>query len=246
MRILWLLPAVLVLWPHLLAAASPERVASLRQEVDRLATELEDTRRQARDELSSLRAERAELERQVRLERVRAATLQELAREAQKAAEALDRDLREDLTPAREALSAARDYLRRALPFRLEERAAALDRVEADLTAGDVARGMNRLWRFVQEEDAMGGEVSLTQQSAELRGKRRLVDVARIGMALLFYRAADGTVAHAVWRDDEWRVQPIESPAAKATIHALFAALEDNRRFGFHELLLPGDVVHAQ
>lgn len=246
MRILLVIPVLLAASSASVHAATPEDVAALRQEVDRLATELEDLRRQARDELGSLRAERAELERQVRLERVRAATLAELAREAEAEAAELDRDLETHLGPARTALAAARAYLDEALPFQLEARRAELDRVKADLEAGDASHAMTRLWRFVQQEDAMGGEVALSRQSIALAGETRLVDVARIGMAMLYYRAPDGTVAQASRSDDEWQIEPIESPAAAATVRELFRALEDNRRFGALDLVLPEGYADAR
>ena len=67
-------------------SASPlsAEVATLRTEVDALANRLERGRIAVRDELASLRAERAELQRQIRLENVRRETLTRLLEERTK------------------------------------------------------------------------------------------------------------------------------------------------------------------
>lgn len=240
MRFIWCC-ALIGVWacPELLNAATPEEVAALRQQVDALAQELTDTRLQTRDDLTALRGEKAELDRQLRLERVRRDTLEALELEAKSAVAQLDASLEAELEPARQALIQARSYLKRSLPFQTESREKELNRMAADIEAGDPARAMTRLWRFVEQEYAMGGEVELSQQAVTFKGKRQLADVARIGMALLYYRFRDGQLAHARYENHEWQVEGLKSAEGLASVRQVFESLEENRRLGQFDLLLP-------
>ncbi|MEM6730949.1 MAG: DUF3450 family protein [Myxococcota bacterium] len=224
--------------------ASGEDLARLRQAVDRLASELEDHRRTSRDELSALRTERFELARQLRLERVRAATLARIEAERTAATEALDATLEERRGPALQALDAARNYVNRAIPFQVAARKRELDRVETEILAGRVAGALERLWRFLEQEEAMGGEISLSQQSLTLDGRELFVDVARIGMALVYFRVPDGTFAWARF-DNEWRVEKISDTRSHQIVATIFERLEANQRLGAIDLLLPSELPDA-
>lgn len=217
------------------------QVVTLRREVDDLAQRLADRRRTLRDELAALRAERAELQRQLRLERVRAKTLAELEQQRVERREDTEEQSRAWLEPARAAVAAARAYVSTSLPFKSAERLAVLDRIAADLAGSqpDAGRAMARLWRFIEEEQAMAKEVALAQQPIELDGQRRLVDVARVGMAVMYARSPDGTYAWAVAGDDGWSFAALQDPASVELVRSLFDALDANQRFGPRRLLIP-------
>jgi len=223
------------------SADLPQQVVELRREVDDLAQRLADRRRTVRDELAALRAERAELERQLRLEKVRARTLSQLEEQRRQRVEDADQQSRAWIAPARGTVDAARSYVRASLPFKTDERLATLDRIAADLagSAPDAGRAMARLWRFVEEEQAMAREIAMAQQPVELAGKRRLVDVVRVGMALLYARAPDGTYAWAVAQDAGWAFAPITDAKSIELVAALFDAFDANQRFGPRRLLIP-------
>jgi len=222
-----------------------ERVVDLRLEVDGLAQALQDRRDQAKDDLRSLRAERADFERRLRLARVRNAALRAAADEAQRGDADRRRQSQRWLVPAREAVAIVREHLQHALPFAQASREAALDRIERDLAAvePDIARAMDRLWRLVEDEAALGAEVAWTRQAIELDGTAQLSEVLRIAMALLYVRTPDGRHAWAVRDGETWRFEAVRDPLAIAVIDALFVAAEAGSALGARELLVPSAVV---
>ncbi|MGH1344575.1 MAG: DUF3450 family protein [Nannocystales bacterium] len=237
----WL--AVLALGIPALAHATGVTVADLaklRSEVDQLASDLETERTAARDELAALRAERAELERQVRAARTRKATLEALRTEATKQAEAADEDARRWAEPMKAAVAAARSHVADGLPFARDARLKTLERLELDLQAAtpDYGRVLERLLRFVEEEEAMAGEVAYTQQRLEVEGKPQIVRVLRLGLALLYFRTEDGRVGWAIPGPAGWDVKLL-SDALAEPVRARFEAAEDNETLGAAALLLP-------
>ncbi len=223
------------------AETAAEKVARLRTNVDELSHRVDAERRRSQDALSALRAERAELERQLRLEEVRAATLAQVEAEHRARADGLEGKSLERLTPVRQAVAAAKAYVKRTLPFKQRERLRRLERIESDLAAShpDPSNALARLWRFVEEEEALAREVGLFQQPVSVGGQRQLVDVARVGMALLYIRTADERHGQARRTADGWTFELVTDPVGERAIAAVFAALDANRTFGPQPLLVP-------
>ena len=228
-------------------AGAAAELSRLRTEVDELAHRLEAERRRARDVLSALRTERAELARQLRLERIRRATLERLEAERLARVERLEVEGESRLQPIRRALARARDHVESGLPFRRRDRLRQLRAIEASLAAVEPATGeaMARLWRFVEEEAQLTRELAWSQQPIVLEGERQLVDVARVGMALLYFRTKDGRVgwARAQKGSEQWVFETVEEAPLAASIRDVLEAFEDNRTFGAHRLAMSGSSV---
>lgn len=220
-------------------------VVELRLQVESLAQSLDERRTSTNDELAALRAERAELQRQVRLAKVRNRTLVRLEQQDAEADEARRAAADEWHAPARAAVALARAHVNAGLPFAVPTRLETLDRIDADLSAAqpDVARAMQRLWRFVEEEAAMTREVTLAQLPMTFADGPRMCDVLRIGMALLYVRTAEGELGWAVHQGDEWRIATLDDPLATRIVGVLFDAAQDNEIFGPAELLLPTEIA---
>ncbi len=218
-------------------------LAELRSGVDTVAADVELERAAARDEIAALRAERAELERQVRAARSRAKTLERVRTEATERAEAAETRARRWFEPTQAALKAARDHIERGLPFAKAERLAVIDRLERDLGAAtpDYGHIVERLWRLVEEEEAMGGEVSLSQQRVELDGAPQIVSVIRLGMALLYVRTEDDRFGWATRTATGWQIELLDDIALVAPLRQRFDAHEDNHALGPATLVLPAE-----
>ncbi len=244
MKIRILLAAALFGVVPLVSVAAPN-LAELRTRVDAAADALESEREAARDELAALREERAELERQLRVETARRATLQKLRAEATARQEQHDAEASRWHEPTLAAIEVARAHVDRSLPFARADRLEVLDRIARDLAAAtpDHARAVERLLRFIEEEEAMGREVALTQQQVELDGELQLVDVVRLGMALLYLRTRDGRYGWARPTDDGWTFELLDDPMLVEAIREHFAAHERADALGRADLVLPATEV---
>ena len=225
-----------------IAAPTPaEDVVALRLEVEALARTLDEQRSAAQAELAGLRAERAELQRQVRLARVRNRMLVKLAAQDAAADEAKQAAVDEWNAPARAAVAAVRRHVEQGLPFAKTARLETLDAIAAELAGAvpDTGRAMQRLWRFLEEEAAMAREVTMLRQQVELEEGARLCDVLRIGMALMYVRVDDGRLGLALPGAEGWRIEIVDDALGRVVIDALFVAATDNAIFGPSVLLVP-------
>lgn len=239
-----LVVAALVLFAGRPAVAAPstdalaEELVTLRAEVEALGEELELERAAQREELVGLAQRRAELEGEARREELRLrrteAALSALRASATEAGE-------EEQAFAPVVLAAAeelRAYVRRGIPFRVEERLAAIDDVTAALERGELApaKAAQRLWALHQDEARLVSESGMYRQAIELEGETVLADVARVGMVLLYFKAPGGVVGRARRDEGGWRYERLSDESDVRRVEQLFDAFERQLRTGFFEL----------
>jgi len=144
-------------------------------------------------------------------------------------------------------LAKTRAAVEGSLPFRREERLAALDELATKLDSGALApeKAATKLWRFIEDELRLTREVSLTKVPLRIEddGPRHLTEVVRFGMVTLYTRCADCGDAHfgqMVKGDDgRWRHEVIEDETSVQQVKSLFESLEKNITEGAYELPLP-------
>lgn len=222
----------------LMAEPLAERLIALRGEVEQLNVELDLLREEQRSVLAGLNAQRAEL-------KASADRQQLLARDAQAKldaalAEAASRGASADaLSPLlQEAIDALQQHIAAALPFKLDERLAALQALRLDLGNGSLsgARAANRLWAFFEDEFRLTRENGLHNQTIEVGGERVLAEVAKLGSMLLYFRTPDGRLGQAVSVGEGWRFQLATDEVQRRKIGGLFDSLRKQIRQGYFEL----------
>ncbi|MCZ7581979.1 MAG: DUF3450 domain-containing protein [Deltaproteobacteria bacterium] len=155
------------------AANLAKQLAELRADVETMSNELDLKQRGLKNELDSLAMQKAELEIQVRKEEMR---LQNLHASLERQKESLKRDSvsGDELKPlVLHAIAELRTYIKNALPFRVPERLAELDRVESQVHADTLrpARAATMLWALSKTNSGSPGSRASTGRSSPSTGK---------------------------------------------------------------------------
>ncbi len=228
------------------AAQLAERLIALRGEVEALNRELELLREESRTTLAGLAAQRAELE--ASLGRQELALREQRERlEKARAVVAQSGVGAEALVPVLgEALERLEGFVRRALPFRVEDRLQAIADLRQQLAGGLIPppRAANRLWALIEDELRIARENGIYSQTIPLEGERVLADVAKLGSVMLFFRTADRRVGRAVPTAEGWRFELLQDAADRERVLALFDALRKQIRQGY--FVLPGGMRFAE
>lgn len=223
-----------------------ERLIAMRGEVEALNRELELLREESRTTLAGLAAQRAELE--AALGRQELALREQRERlERAKAAAAESGVGAEALVPVLiETLERLERFVRRALPFRIEDRLQAVADLRRQLEAGLIPppRAANRLWALIEDELRIARENGIYSQTIPLGGERVLADVAKLGSVMLFFRTSDRRVGRAVPTEEGWRFELLQDGEDRERVLALFDALRKQIRQGF--FVLPGGMRFAE
>ena len=217
------------------------QIIELRADVEELDSRLQTLKKEHENRMSSLARRQGTLEANRENERLRVEKLRkrlaDLRQQTQEVGVA-----NEELEPVlKDALAGARDYVSSALPFKRGERLAKLDELESQLDSGALKppRVANRLWSFHADEVRLTGESGIYRQPVSVGGEERLVDVARVGMMLLYFRTDDNQYGYAEPRGDRWSFRYVDDREAASRIDGLFDSLKKQIRTGFFRLPNP-------
>jgi hypothetical protein len=210
----------------------------MRGEVDELQTELNIRREEHKNRMAFLTAQLAELEANRDRESLRVRQLQEdldLIKQEVTAAG----DTSEAMAPVVLAvIDRVRQHVENGIPFKNGERLEALQDIEAQLSGGILTsqRAVNRLWAFLEDELRMTKENAIYTQSVNIGGRSVLVDIAKLGTAMMYFRTRDLRYGRATGTPGDWRFEYFDSSADEERVAMLFDSLRKQIRQGYFEL----------
>lgn len=215
-----------------------EQLIQLRGEVDDLNNRLNDERAQHSQQLRSLASRKNDLvarieQEQLTIEKLKKSLVENKQRALEAGADASV--LKPVLIDAVDKLEA---QINAGLPFKINERMKALNEYRKQVEAGVLPpqKAANRLWSFMEDELRLTRENGIFRQTIDMQGKEILVDVARLGMVLMYFRTQEDEFG--VFKNDsgEWSPVMVSDGNDKAQIDALFTALQKQIRTGYFVL----------
>jgi hypothetical protein len=218
--------------------ALTNRLIQMRGQVDQLQTELNLQRDEHKNRMTYLTAQLTETEASRDREALRVRQLEqdlEQMKEQVAAAGATS----ETLAPlVLRYLAELRGQVRTGFPFKVGERLAELDEIETQLNSSVITahRAFNRLWAFVEDELRITRENAIYTQSINLNGENMLVDIAKLGNAMMYFRTRDLQYGRAVGTDQGWRFELLDSAADQELVARLFDSLRKQIRQGYFQL----------
>lgn len=215
-----------------------ERLVSLRGQVDELQSELDIRREEHKNRMVYLTAQLAELEANRNREQLRVSQMQEDLDEmrAQISQGGINS---EALLPfTHEQITSLRQQIASGFPFKTKERLAELDELDSQLINGVITpqRSINRLWAFVEDEIRISRENAIYSQSVLIEGRNVLVDVAKLGNVMMFFRTRDKKYGRAVYSPKGWRFELLYDGQDTEMVAQLFDSLRKQIRQGYFEL----------
>jgi hypothetical protein len=225
-----------------------DRIIELRGDVEELDSRLQSLKKEHESRMSSLARREGELTSQREAQKLqikklekKLADLREQVREAGVATEELEPVIVE-------AIDGMREYVRSSLPFKRGERLASLDELETQLKndALEPPRVANRLWSFHADEIRLTSESGIFRQPIEIGGEERLVDVARLGMMMLYFRTDDEQYGYATNGANGWSFEYVDGSRQRDQVASLFDSLRKQIRTGYFQLPNPIEIPEAQ
>ena len=228
--------------PHVLAQDATEaltsRLIQMRGQVDELQSELNLEREEHKNRMTYLTAQLTEMEASRDREALRVRQLEEEL-EQMKEQVAAGGETSESLAPVvMQHLNSLRQQVRTGFPFKVGERLSELDEIEAQLNSGVITahRAFNRLWAFVEDELRITRENAIYTQSINLEGENVLVDIAKLGNAMMYFRTRDLQYGRAVETSSGWRFELLDSVSDQELVARLFDSLRKQIRQGYFQL----------
>ncbi len=221
-----------------------KELAALRSEVESLSAEIDTIKEDTRNRIRNFSSQKVSLEAEIQREQLRVKQLNqalEQVKERIREAGELQRELKPSVL---EAIDQVIVPVREGLPFRIEERVNALEKLKKELEDDVIApaTAVQRLWTSIEDEMRLGRENGMYQQTLVVDGEEILADVGRIGMVMMYFRTPDKRYGKAVRMGGGWDYEVFANPEDNVRAEKLFRSFETRVRVGFFELpnALPG------
>jgi hypothetical protein len=214
------------------------RLIQLRGQVDELQAELNLKREEHKNRMTYLTAQLTETEASRDREALRVRQLEQDLEEMKQQVAAAGATS-ETLAPVvLHHVAALRSQVRTGFPFKVGERMAELDEIETQLNGSVITahRAFNRLWAFVEDELRITRENAIYTQSINLSGENVLVDIAKLGNAMMYFRTRDLDYGRAVETPQGWRFELLDSAGDRELVARLFDSLRKQIRQGYFQL----------
>lgn len=126
------------------------------------------------------------------------------------------------------------------IPFKQQERMSVVEDIERSLEGRKVTSqtAINRLWAFLEDEIRLTRENAIYSQTIELNGESLLVDIAKLGSVLMYFKTRDDRYGKAIKNGTKWQYVLVDDTNQVQQIETLFDSLKKQIRQGYFTLPL--------
>ncbi len=215
-----------------------QRLINLRGQVDDLQNELDTRREEHKNKMAYLSAQLADLDASRNQEALRVSQLQQELDEMRREIMVGGVNTGELLPFTLNQIAILGEQIAQGFPFKTRERLVELDALATELNSGAITaqRGINRLWAFIEDELRISHENAIYSQPVMINGNNVLVDIAKLGNVMMFFRTRDLQYGRAVYTPHGWRFELLESKEDQEQVARLFDSLRKQIRQGYFEL----------
>jgi len=136
------------------------------------------------------------------------------------------------------ALDLLEQSINEGIPFMVDARIADLHKIKSDLNNNLITneKALALTWASYDDTIRVTKEIGLFKQQIDLKGKKVLAKIAKLGSIALFFSTPSNEVGFVVKNDESYNYKLITNPEDIKKIVALFDALQKQIRTGYFEL----------
>jgi uncharacterized protein YkvS len=130
--------------------------------------------------------------------------------------------------------------LKSGIPFKYTERLSVIEDIERKLIASQISSqsAINRLWAFIEDEIRLTRENAIYSQTIELNGEKLLVEVAKLGTVLMYFKTRDDLYGVVNKVNNNWTYELLSKTEQVQQVAELFNSLKKQISQGYITLPL--------
>ncbi|EIF50708.1 DUF3450 family protein [Sulfurovum sp. AR] len=144
-----------------------------------------------------------------------------------------------DLKPVvNEALEALEKEIKSGIPFKVEERVAALHQIKDDLKNGNISqeKALALTWASYDDALRLTKEIGQFKQEITLDGEATIAKIAKVGSVMMFFATPDDRVGYVKQEGNDYNYVVTTDSSERDEIIDLFDALQKQIRTGYFTL----------
>lgn len=213
-------------------------IMELRSDVESLYTQIDDNKEAYKAQMKSYALQISDNEAQINRQETSLKLTQQNIDKTQKKLEAMG-SATVDLKPiVHEALDALEKEIKVGIPFKVEERVAALHQIKDDLKNGNISqeKALALTWASYDDALRLTKEIGQFKQEITLDGKATMAKIAKVGSLMMFFATPDDRVGYVKQEGNTYSYVVAAESAERDQIIDLFDALQKQIRTGYFTL----------
>lgn len=217
-----------------------QNLIELRGQVEDLQGELQIMKAEHTQSMSYLNTRKTELEANLDRKQLQIKQAQSEVVKLQEQIKSLGADSEQMIPDVMALATSIRQGIHAGIPFKVIERTSVVEGIERDLQGRKVTsqHAINRLWAFLEDEMRLARENAIYSQTIQLNGESVLVDVAKLGTVLMYFKTRDEVYGQAVRQGQNWQFNVLSETADSEAVAMLFDSLKKQIRQGLFNLPL--------
>jgi len=210
----------------------------LRAQVEQLDSQIDDAKNSYKASMKSLTMQKSELEAMVSRDELKIKQInKELNSVKAKITEASKNS--KGLDPiVNEAIDSLIAMIKTSIPFKTNDRIAAVQKVKEQLASSLITpqKALSYVYNSYADEIRMTKENAIFKQTINLGGENKLVEVARVGTAMMFFKTPNDAVGYVIKDGSEWSYKEELNKEKQDQILNIFDAFKKQIRTGYFTL----------
>lgn len=217
-----------------------QNLIKLRGQVEDLQAELQIMKAEHSQSMSYLNTRKTELEANLDRKQLQIKQSQAEVVKLQSQIQSLGADSEQMIPEVMALANQIKSTITAGIPFKVVERMSVIEGIERDLEGRKVTsqHAINRLWAFLEDEMRLARENAIYSQTIELNGEQVLVDVAKLGTVLMYFKTRDDVYGQAVRQGANWQFEVFSNAQDTEAVATLFDSLKKQIRQGLFNLPL--------
>ncbi|MCW8820976.1 MAG: DUF3450 domain-containing protein [Sulfurovum sp.] len=215
-----------------------ESIMKLRADVESLYTKIDENKDAYKSQMKSYSLQisdnEAQINRQETSLKLTAQNLEKVEAEL-KAIGSSSKDIKPMIY---EALTSLATEIKAGIPFKLEDRLAALTKIKTDLKNGDIIqeKALALTWASYDDALRLTKEIGLFKQEITVNDEAKIAKIAKIGSVMMFFATLDDKVGYVKQEGKVYKYVTVTEETQRTQIIKLFDALQKQIRTGYFTL----------
>jgi hypothetical protein len=211
-----------------------EKIIQLRNEVSDLSDDFKTEKELLKSKIQTLALEKMDLDSKLRRQNIVFKSLQDKIKEAKLLKNVKRPEFDQTITTY---IEFEEHRLVNTLPYKIQERRQHIDKIKNEFLEekSSADKTMQMLWSHIEDEIQLAKDISLDRDIIVLDGQPTLVEIAKVGMLMLFYKTANNQYGYMEYAQGKWKPSLLASSSSSLLIENFFESLKKQIRTGYFE-----------
>lgn len=211
------------------------KIIQLRMEVNTMSEELKSESELLKSRIQTLALEKIDLDSKIRRQKINLKNANLKLSEVKDNSDHIEKNFSKEIV---QFLNDESIRIQKSIPYKKTERINYVQTLKKDYLSdkNSEIKTLQLIWTHVEDELQLAKGISIDKDILEIDGKSTLVEVAKVGMVMMFYKTPDGKLGFIKFDQSKWMPTLFEDTSSKNLVNLFFENLRKQIKIGFFTL----------